>query len=108
MTWAVPIIVGGCFLVGHALHEATHAIAAIAVGGKIEDIGWQSVAFRTRGSRADNVVHAAPILAWVPLTAAVAYLTRPSGWGWLYVAALLAGYLPRSESDWMGLRGLVG
>lgn len=106
--WFVPVITGLFFLLGHVLHEATHAITAIAAGGSIEAIGWQSVTFRTGEDCecADNLVHAAPVIAWVPHVGVVAYLTSTAGFAWIYGLAILIGYMPRSESDWNGAREL--
>lgn len=105
MRWWVPVGALCAFVAGHVAHEFTHAAAVVATGNRIERLEMEAVVFEADAG--EDLIQASPVLLWVPVAVAIALIGRPEGWGHLYAAAFLLGYMPRSESDWRGVRGLI-
>lgn len=100
----VPLAVAGGFLVGAAVHEATHAVVAAAFG-VLDGVGWQGgiaggpyVDFQPESRFQSELVRKAPLaLGCVALVALVASyrLTLP----WAAAAGVTAGLLWSSPQD---------
>jgi len=105
-------VFAAAFLVGTAAHELTHWAVALAVGARIDEV-WlfppnPRVVYEPATARSDRWVRASTIVAALPLCVAaglVALSASPVVAGTALVA--VAGYLPRSRSDWSGLSDVL-
>lgn len=103
------------FLAGTAVHEATHAVAVHAVGGRIDHIHWfppnASVVFEAPDATARDLVRIVPIGLSLPLLVG-AMLTLQERSFSLQVAGgvFVAGFVPApgQGSDWHALAALLG
>jgi len=108
------LVLGGYILlglpaayVGGLLHELTHAVTVLLVGGNVEGVSlwpWDlAVGFEVVDDGRAALVAFAPILL-TPLVALGVWETVKSApWPWLFPAlGVIAGYVPLSRSDWAG------
>lgn len=105
MIW-VPIVSLGLYLLGTALHEATHVIACLVTGSRVHGITAHPTAvyYDPPSDRADRAVKVAPIAVSLPLlTGYLAYLSRDPFSIRLLGVAFVVGYIPRSQTDWAPL-----
>lgn len=106
---AVPMALGA-YVVGLALHELTHVVMCVLTGSDVVAIHAMppAVDYRAPSSRADELVRVATVPLSLPLLVAggLYVLDDPVSWRWLVLAGL-AGYLPRSQSDWGPVASLI-
>ncbi len=99
----IPVASLSLYLLGTALHEATHVIACLVTGAKVDKITAHPTAvhYDPPSKRVDMAVKAAPVFAALPLTTGyLAYLARDPFSIRLLGLAFLIGYIPRSQTDW--------
>jgi len=104
--YLVPFAAAVVYLLGLALHEFTHVGACWATGCSVEHLQVYppEVGYIAATSRKDAFVRASTILLTVPLLVVFMLWLSEDVWSWrLLGLAAVAGYLPRSESDWSGL-----
>lgn len=105
MIW-IPIVSLVLYLLGTALHEATHIIACLVTGSKVRAITAHPTAvhYDPPSDRADRAVKMSPIPVSLPLlTGYLAYLSQDPFSIRLLGVAFVVGYIPRSKTDWAPL-----
>lgn len=101
------------FLLGTALHEATHWLAARIADVEVERVSLlppnPEVVFRRPTPGVDAAIKASTVVA-APGVLSLSFLAfstvYPASLAWLPVG-LAVGYLPRSQTDWGGVRSLA-
>lgn len=100
---AVPAAATVAYGVGIALHEMTHVVACWVTGSSVEYVTMlpPEVGYVSPSERADSLVRVSTVIASLPLLVSYIVFLGDDIWSWrlLWLAAI-AGYLPRSESDW--------
>lgn len=98
--WAVALAAPLGTLIGAALHEASHAIAAELLGGRVVDVGWQGGLTGGPFVSWENPHNA----GWRPLAVGVAPVVTA-----LFVAVGFVASNPKGLAAWFGAAGtLIG
>lgn len=108
--FALPVIAGGAFAVGTALHELTHVIAAWATGSSVKYVQAfpPEVGYVAAGARADSIVRVSTVLLSLPLLVGYLFWLSNDAISWRLIGlAAVVGYLPRSESDWQPVADMI-
>jgi len=94
-------------LAGSAVHEVTHAIVAVLVGGRVEGLGWQGgltggpfISWRSpdHSTWRPRIVGVAPFVLGV-VAAVLAIMRSPDGYGAFGVAGFVLALLWSSPED---------
>lgn len=101
----VPLVAGVAYLAGLAVHELTHVVACKALGARIDTIQAYPpvVVYEAPNELTDKIIRSSTVAACLLMLVAYGLHASESGmslYGHLVVLAFLAGYLPRSGSDW--------
>lgn len=93
------------YLVGLALHEMTHVAVAKALQARVLNIQWYPpvVTYEAPSTQVDAIVRCSTVFTALALITAYVYKAStdsPTLWYHALAIAFLAGYVPRSGSDW--------
>jgi len=101
----VPLTAAAGLLVGALAHEATHAVAAVALG-QLEAVGWAGglaggpyVDFRAPTRLRSEVIRKAPLALGLGAAASAVVGFDAVTLPWLFQAALAVGLLQASPAD---------
>lgn len=99
----VPAVAAGVYAVGLAVHELTHVVFCWLLGCRVEAVHVYppAVDYYAPNTFADGLVRFSTVLLSVPLLVVYGLWLLADPWSYrLFGLAAMAGYLPRSESDW--------
>lgn len=99
----VPAFAGALYTIGLAVHELTHVLACWVFGCRVERIHLYppAVDYYAPNTVADGLVKSSTVLLSVPIFVVYGLWLLADPWSYrLLGIAAMAGYLPRSESDW--------
>jgi len=101
----VPLTAAAGLLVGALAHEATHAVAAVALG-QLEGVGWAGgiaggpfVDFRAPTRLRSEVIRKAPLALGLLAAASAVVGFEALTLAWLFEASLAVGLLWSSPAD---------
>jgi len=110
MKWMLPGVALAAYAVGLAVHELTHVVACLLTRSRVAAVHAvpPAVDYVAPDERADAAVRVSTIAASLPLLVVGLGLSLGRSLSvQLVIYAGLAGYLPRSESDWRPIASLI-
>lgn len=112
MSWKLltPLLALACYVVGLVAHEGTHVLAVWLTGSELRYVSMvpPEVGYVAPTSHRDALVRFSTVLVTLPmLVACLIFIRAGAAWWRLLGLAVVAGYIPRSESDWEPLTQCV-
>lgn len=100
------VLCAASWLAGRLLHETAHAVACFATGARIERWTHSYVDYVAPDERADALIRAAPVLAFLVLVVLVGVQLVVAGpnLAHVFTAVFLLAFAPWSPEDRSGLR----